>query len=115
MYWSGNEMLHSMGIKDVLCSNGGEGIVPIAIATSQEAYLDEQISRTVVNDVEVKPRLIYFEAEKQYYITIKLIARMDTVKIPTPYPFIKGTLIYKPPKVTFAIESINPHRPSHEI
>ena len=99
--------------KNVLSPDGGEVTVQIAKSTSQEAYLDEITSK--VNNVEDTSRRVYLEAGVTYYIDITLVAVMETVKVPTPYPFFKGTLLYAPPQTTLVMDSLTPHRKDHEI
>jgi hypothetical protein len=114
MYWVGPDgRLHGALVMGRLCPDGCSGVVPIAIATSSKAYLDDMT--VSVNNVEDISRRIFLQPNEIYHIDITLIARMETVKIPTPYPFIKGTLVYQPPKITLRIESVEPHRPNHEI
>lgn len=114
MYWMNSDgRLHGVLVKDRLCPNGCEGVVPIAIATNKRAYLDDYTD--VVNNIEDKSKRVYLKAGVIYHIEITLLARMDTVKIPTPYPFFRGTLLFNPPNITLTKLSVTPHRLGHEI
>lgn len=99
LYWSNRERLHHMSTMDVLCPNGGEGIIPIAICTNKEAYLDDDYVTKTVNDIRTDSKRIKIERGKEYQINVVLYGKVESGATPKPLPSFNGVIIYEPPNI----------------